>query len=788
MDSDNEVESILRQEVEENKEKAKMKQRRPASSYGSMRSDSDEMEEEEVEEERGNKEEIPVARPPPVPIVLPVSTAHGGTGFQMARSEYPETLYTMTTELTKPPEAVVIDTRTSDIRDFSEEEEDDEEYLISTSPVPPEPVLPDDYMQTDDNSQPGRMHPEQDLPYIFKSIQDIVSGLTREELLKFKTWFYQWEPEITLQQVMDGDILDFVDKILEILGQDRSLMHTISTLESISKKAEADKLRNQCNRALIRFKLKQYLIRKHQVIREGVVRAGRQNLLDTVYVEPQISTCGYGGVNPRHEFRRSLPSPHQVPSDDTFVGVNNLFRLQKADGQPVRTVVTTGLPGIGMSVSVGKFCLDWAELRANKDLQFVIKLSFRAFWLLQNKTGSAQKMSIMEVIEYYHPECKGMKYLEEEGCKFLIVMDSFDCYQAALDWKNAPVIDDNYTQAHLDVLIVNVIRGTVLRGARVWILGRRAAVSQIPSQFIDLVTEIQGFSEEMRDNYLIKRFSDAELAAKIMTHYKRLPTLNMLAGHPFVCWMVATVFERCYRYRGYGEHPPRLTPFYVSILIVQINRRLQFYHGRGENELKWSDDEKNLVTKMGKMAFKMLEKNKSVFFEEDVKEHGLKLTEVTVFSGMCTELPAAASDGRRTFCFIHFTFQEFMAALYVFTMFRLESKNVLEAWLPKKSKIFPSKEQIKSAAGLVGCALERTLNSPLGHYDMFLRFLCGILSPDCHNNQLSGYLYRHNSPKLSGLDGVQRMLEQKIQTAQQNNSDRVENLKECLREMTQEDE
>lgn len=57
------------------------------------------------------------------------------------------------------------------------------------------------------------------------------------------------------------------------------------------------------------------------------------------------------------------------------------------------------------------------------------------------------------------------------------------------------------------------------------------------------------------------------------------------------------------------------------------------------------------------MAFKMLERNTSVFFEEDVKECGLKLTEVTVFSGLCTELPIAASDGRRTFCFIHFTVQ-----------------------------------------------------------------------------------------------------------------------------------
>lgn len=116
----------------------------------------------------------------------------------------------------------------------------------------------------------------------------------------------------------------------------------------------------------MRFHLKQYLIRKHQVIREGVVRAGKQNLLDTIYVEPKISTCAYGGVDPSHEFRQHCQTHLQVSSAGTFVSVKNLFRLQKNDGSLVRTVVTTGIPGIGMSVSVGKFSLDWAELRANK--------------------------------------------------------------------------------------------------------------------------------------------------------------------------------------------------------------------------------------------------------------------------------------------------------------------------------------------------------------------------------------------------------------------------------------
>lgn len=90
----------------------------------------------------------------------------------------------------------------------------------------------------------------------------------------------------------------------------------------------------------------------------------------------------------------------------------------------------------------------------------------------------------------------------------------------------------------------------------------------------------------MKESYLKNRWqSDTDLGAKILSHFKRLPTLVMAARHPFVCWMVATVFERCYRYRGYGKDPPRLTPFYVNILMVQMNRRLQFYYDRRENEL-----------------------------------------------------------------------------------------------------------------------------------------------------------------------------------------------------------
>ncbi|TWW77438.1 Nuclear mitotic apparatus protein 1 [Takifugu flavidus] len=631
----------------------------PRLTASACKSDSD--------EEKGRDQESSV-----VPVVLLTSTGLMEMGLQMIRSESPETLDTLTSKQTKPFGAVIIDTR-SELGDLGEEEDDDMvEGFFTHSPEPQEPVESEAPVQPEENSQPDRLHPEQDLPHIFKSIQAVLSGLTTKDLFSFKMCLLNSKKDKTLQQATDGDILDFVDKMLEVFGSNPFSFHN-----------------------------------KHITLNERGTSIGLK----------------VTGVN-------------------AFVDLNNLFRLKKRNGQAVRTVVTTGIPGIGMTVSVGKFCLDWAELCANKDLQFIIALSFHHLWALRN--SNPHNMSFLEMIHYYHPECNDMNYLEVEDCRLLIIIDSFDGYLAPLDWENAPVIKDSCTPAHLDVLIVNLIRGTLLPGGCVWILGRRAAVSQIPSQFLDVVTEIQGFSDQSKDEYLIKRFSDAELATKIVAHYKRLPTLKILAGQPIVCWMMATVFE------------------------------------------VWSNEIKLKLIKMGRLAFHMLQRNSYIFSEEDVMECGLNLIEVTVFSGLCTELPTASSRGRRNFCYVHLTFQEFMAALYVFTMFRSESKNVLDSeWLHMPNIFISKPDQTRSVASLLLRAVELTLRAPLGHYDMFLRFLCGLLSPDCHDQQLGGFLFPNDAAKVSGLDEAQQLLQQTVTTAQQNNTDRVENLKECLREMTQ---
>ncbi|KAK7883296.1 hypothetical protein WMY93_029470 [Mugilogobius chulae] len=767
-------------------EEERKKRQRPPSSYGSMKSDSEDMEEEKGASDEGDQEEnecdqeVAGVFNRPDPVVPQEVAVLEGAGVQMNRPISPETEYTMTTMQTKPPGAIVIDTRDDEEELPSEEEyedEDEDDNCITNSPEPPEPFEPEYEQLMDAYGQPGRLHNEQDLPYIFRNIQNALTELSKEDVYKFKLNFHQRQADFTLQQMFEGDLLDFVDKIIEKFGLDRSLLNTISTLDNIGKTKEADELRVNCKKALIRCSLKQDIIRKYEYIFEGIPQPGRRNLLNDVYVEPEIIHYAEGGVSSSYE---PLQSQIHIQNGDSLVSVNNLLRIKKSDGQPVRTVVTSGIAGIGMSVSVGKYCYDWAEQCANKDIQYVITLPFSSLWILRNKNSSgSDEMSIMDVVEYHHSLCKTKTYLNDEDCKFLIIMDSFDCYNAVLDWKNSPTIKENHVPAKIDHLIVNLIRGTLLPNAQVWILGRQAAVSQIPSEFIDAITEIKGFNDEMKDNYLTRRFINAETAAKIVDHYKRLPVLCTLTRQPFICWMVARIFKHNFeKNQDYGRFPPKLTPFYVNTVVIQTNRRLQFYFDKPETNVTWASGDRQMLRDLGKMALKMLEQKSKVFAEEQMKEHGLDVNDVTVFSGLCTELLPIV-PGKRRFCFIHSTVQEFLAALYVFALFRVESKNILES-----SRFFSPSLLSKSIANVVQCAISRTFNSPLGQYDMFLRFLCGLVSPG-NNKLLNGNLYNRSNEKMKGQEDVRVLLEKTMQTCPQ---DRVENLKECLRELTQLDD
>ncbi|KAG5840072.1 hypothetical protein ANANG_G00212990, partial [Anguilla anguilla] len=106
--------------------------------------------------------------------------------------------------------------------------------------------------------------------------------------------------------------------------------------------------------------LKTHLRRKCQCIFEGLEKHGHRILLNKIYTELYITEGGSGEVNNEHEVRQIETASKKQTTQETAILCNDIFKPLPGQEKP-RTVLTKGIAGIGKTVSVQKFILDWAE-------------------------------------------------------------------------------------------------------------------------------------------------------------------------------------------------------------------------------------------------------------------------------------------------------------------------------------------------------------------------------------------------------------------------------------------
>ncbi|XP_030204122.1 NLR family CARD domain-containing protein 3-like [Gadus morhua] len=463
-------------------------------------------------------------------------------------------------------------------------------------------------------------------------------------------------------------------------------------------------------------KLKSHLRKKFQCVLEGIAKAGQRTRLNDFYTELFITERGSGEVNQEHEVRLIEKAARKQANEETQIRCEDIFKPLPGQDKPIRTIMTTGVAGIGKTVLTHKFTLDWAEGKANHEIHFTFLLTFRELNLLKGK-----EFSLEELLHQFSVETKEAGIYRYNHDQVVFILDGLDECRLPLNFQNNPIWTDITEPTSVDVLLTNIIRGVLLPSARIWITTRPAAANQIPAECVDMVTEVRGFTDPQKEEYFRKRFREGTLASTIISHVKKSRSLHIMCHIPVFCWITATVLEDFFKKSHIGEEVPKtLTQMYSHFLRVQSIQGDRKYHGRAETDPLWSSESREIIVSLGKLAFNQLEKGQLIFYEADLAECGIDIRAASVYSGVFTQIfkEECGLYQDKVFCFVHLSIQEFMAALYVFLSYINTGVNLLSEEQPA------SRED--ELLLLYQSAVDKALQSENGHLDLFLRFLLGI--------------------------------------------------------------
>ncbi|KAM3842372.1 protein NLRC3-like [Diretmus argenteus] len=628
-------------------------------------------------------------------------------------------------------------------------------------------------------SQSAQEH-QPDLASIFMLLEENIVTFVKNELKRFQMVLSPDYPE-GLERQREEDVGSEEEEQRKS-SREALLNITLNFLRRMKQEELADSLQTKTLAAVCQHHLKCNLKQKFQCVFEGISKAGNPTFLNQIYTELYITEGGSGEVNEEHEVRQIETASRKAYEPETPITCEDIFKPLPGREEPVRTVMTKGVAGIGKTVLTQKFTLDWAEDQTNHDIHFIFPFTFRELNLLKGK-----EFSLVELLHHFFIETKEAEICSFDEFQVVLIFDGLDECRLPLDFHNNQICTDVTESTSVDVLLTNLIKGNLLPSARVWITTRPAAANQIPPECVDMVTEVRGFTDPQKEDYFMKRFRDQKLARRIISHIKRSRSIHIMCHIPVFCWITNTVLNHVLTTNQRAEMPNTLTKMYIHFLVVQSKQGNVKYHGRAESDPHWTTETSEMIRSLGKLAFEQLEKGNLIFYESDLTECGIDIRSASVYSGVFTQIfkEERGLYQHQVFCFVHLSIQEFLAALHVFMTFITTGVNLLKetqltsntGFKTMKLKLSRNKPKMKL---LLQSAVDKALQSPNGHLDLFLRFLLG-LSLETNQTLLRGLVDQTGRSSSQTNQKTVQYIKEKIR--KNPSPERSINLFHCLNEL-----
>ncbi|XP_030065210.1 NACHT, LRR and PYD domains-containing protein 3 isoform X2 [Microcaecilia unicolor] len=400
------------------------------------------------------------------------------------------------------------------------------------------------------------------------------------------------------------------------------------------------------------------MIEEYQMIQDKNSRLGESILLTKRYIPPLIIKKHRWQEDEQHQIvaggNKDLEDLNQREKLEYIsIGTDRFFEPNE-HGLIPSTVVLQGPSSIGKTITLQKIMLDWASGNIYEKFDYIFYLNCKEMKLIQTETSLANlllsncqdlKIPVSEILA--NPE------------NLLLLIDGFDELRFSLDYLNSKMCSDPHEKTSISCIFNGLLRKTLLNKSHLLITSWSMAVEKLKCYLVTPCSfEILGFSPKGRETYFSNFFEDGQQAKQAYTFVQANEMVYSMCFAPIVCWSICTVLQQQYESgQPLDENLTTNTSLFVFFVTGMLN------HCSCKQT-----SQKNLQC-LSTLAEEGMRKQMNLFEEEQIKKHNLDVDNILALF-LNENQYQEGTVTRRTFSFVHFTFQEFFAALF----FVLEEK------------------------------------------------------------------------------------------------------------------
>ncbi|XP_055521317.1 NACHT, LRR and PYD domains-containing protein 3-like [Leucoraja erinacea] len=353
-----------------------------------------------------------------------------------------------------------------------------------------------------------------------------------------------------------------------------------------------------------------------------------------------------------------------------------------------------GVAGIGKTTMVQKIVHDWATGKIYPHFQFVFSFKFRDLNKIKHRI--TLKELILEQYPYFG-NILGEIWKNPEG--LLFIFDGLDEFKGRIDFADSRrdtepqhQCADPESRCEVSDIVYSLIQHKLLPGCSVLVTTRPTALHLLEKAEISVRAEILGFVGEERKEYFTRYFEDQTVAAAVFKHVKENEILYTMSYNPSYCWILVLTLGPFFTHT---HRDPQRVPKTITQLYCYFIYNILKNHGREIESLR------EVLLRVGQMAFTGVSKKNIVFTDEDLIEYNLQPSQF--LSGFLMELLEREDSARSVvYTFPHLTIQEFVAALAQFMT--VDPRNIVK----RLSEVHSTTDR---------------------RFEVFLRFVAGLSSP-----------------------------------------------------------